>query len=68
VRDAVTDSRLLAGDLADAGHTNNLEIQWLTVEQAILPAPRAGLYTSPAARSQPAPGILPQSRPCSEKE
>src|SRR6516164_7780390 len=26
VGDAVTDSRLLAGDLADAGHTINLEI------------------------------------------
>src|SRR6516165_5554468 len=26
VRDSVTDTRLLAGDLADAGHTNNLEI------------------------------------------
>jgi len=25
VRDTVTDGRLLAGDLADAGHTNNLE-------------------------------------------
>jgi len=27
VRDAVTDSRLLAGDLVNAGHKNNLEIQ-----------------------------------------
>ena len=27
VRDAVTDGRLLAGDFANAGHTNNLEIQ-----------------------------------------
>src|SRR3569833_3911134 len=27
VRDAVTNARLLAGDFADAGHTNNLEVQ-----------------------------------------
>src|SRR5215469_12185972 len=40
VRDAVTDGRLLAGDLADAGHTNNLRgISGLGSRDASLEAP-----------------------------
>src|SRR5215469_13143705 len=46
VRDAVTDGRLLAGDLADAGHTNNLErFQSLRIEGArLLRFPGRALY------------------------
>src|SRR6516165_11877143 len=41
VRDSVTDCRLLAGDLADAGHTINLEIS-VTYGRGVLPAPILG--------------------------
>src|SRR5262249_17323192 len=54
VRDAVTDGRLLAGDLADAGHTDNLrDFRYLGCRRRTSAASRAGLYTSPAWGSQP---------------
>jgi hypothetical protein len=45
VRDSVTDSRLLTGDLADAGHRNNLEFS-VTYERvsASCPIPGRALY------------------------
>src|SRR4051812_34353160 len=67
VRDAITDCRPLAGDLADAGHTNQpREFSNLCGAQRYLAGGRphgVGLYTSTCS-----PGQDAHSSPCSEKE
>src|SRR5215469_16203033 len=54
VRDAVSDGWLLAGDLADAGHTNNL-------------GEFSGLGSRSASPRNPGPGFIP-ARPWDLKE
>src|SRR5262249_16759307 len=57
VRDSVTDTGLLAGDLADARHTNNLEISVTYArEDASRPIPGRALY-------QPGGAITSRRRP-----
>jgi hypothetical protein len=48
VRDAVTDGWLLAGDFANAGHTNNLEnsVTWEQWDQ--VPSPGPNFIPAPA--------------------
>src|SRR5579864_4675094 len=61
VGDSVTDGGSLAGDFADAGHTNNLrDFSDLAPGGGTSQTTRAGLYTSPATGSQ---GRAPPASP-----